>query len=71
MSQYAEKMQYRHADPRTPRLLTSDMYMYMIVNVHTYSAYMCVQGRFRRLPSCLFNISLSWGIPWENPRRAF
>ena len=57
------------ADPRTPRLLTSNMYVHVhICNI--YSAYMCICC-FRRLPSCLINISLSWGIPWENPRQAF
>ena len=71
MSQYAEKMQYRHPPIQEHLVYSHLICMYMIVNVHTYSAYMCVQGRFRRLPSCLFNISLSWGIPWENPRRAF
>ena len=73
MSQYAEKMQYRHP-PIQERLVYSYLiYMCMIVNVHIcsiYSAYIymcvCIKCCFQRLPSCLIKISLRWGISWEN-----
>ena len=74
MTKYAQKNAISSsADPRTPRLLTSNMYVHIHILCNIYSAYVyvCVKCRFRRLPSCLINISLSWGISWENPCRAF
>ena len=54
------------ADPRTPRLLTSNN-VHILCNIYSAYVYVCVKCRFRRLPSCLINISLSWGKSWENP----
>ena len=53
------------ADPRTPRLLTSNMQVHVhICNI--YSAYICVYNAvFGGYHSVQSTFTLSWGIPWE------
>ena len=54
MSQYAEKMQNRHPPIQEHLVYSHLICMYMVVIVHTYSAYMCVQCRFPEV-TILFN----------------
>jgi hypothetical protein len=74
MTDYAEKMQYRHPPIQEhlvySHLISSNIYatcIYTYYVIFTAHIYVCKMP----LPSCLINMSLSWEIPWENHRRAF
>ena len=65
-AEYIGICQKKHAhDQPKKHMIKKKMTEYKKCNI------VCVYCRFWRLPSCLTYMSLSWGIPWENPRRAF
>ena len=82
MSWYAEKMQHRivklnmqniqvFAKKNMLMISKTNMINKNWQNIRKMQFHLLYNAVFWRLPSCLTYMPLSWGIPRENPRRAF